>query len=387
MARLDEFIFGYYRGRVERGDVPKLTNCILRLGICSEISPNGDFKVRAKDKPHLVKHARGKISFSFSDMLGVYGFLIKHRKRYGLFAAFFLLTVIFMLTRALVWDVRIDGNLTLPEQAVAEVLSDHGVRVGIPWRKIDKNYVEATILSEHPEIAWVSVNRRGTVAYVEVIESENVGKDEKVSPICSNIVAACDGVIEEITVKSGEAMVKVGDVVRKGDILISGVLENETGVRFCRAVGTVIAHSSTDIDAEIPRQVTQKTEVSHRIAEVRILLFNFSINIFKNYGNCENTCDIIEENRDFALFDKYKLPFSLKKTYIIEYSELDKVLTDEEMIAAAKRMLDAKIYSSMKNADVIKLRTEGGFFGDAYRLVTKVVYSADIGKESAIEIN
>ena len=266
-------------------------------------------------------------------------------------------------------------------------MSDHGVRVGIPWRKIDKNYVEATILSEHPEIAWVSVNRRGTVAYVEVIESENVGKDEKVSPICSNIVAACDGVIEEITVKSGEAMVKVGDVVRKGDILISGVLENETGVRFCRAVGTVIAHSSTDIDAEIPRQVTQKTEVSHRIAEVRILLFNFSINIFKNYGNCENTCDIIEENRDFALFDKYKLPFSLKKTYIIEYSELDKVLTDEEMIAAAKRMLDAKIYSSMKNADVIKLRTEGGFSGDAYRLVTKVVYSADIGKESAIEIN
>ena len=37
----------------------------------------------------------------------------------------------------------------------------------------------------------------------------------------SNIVADRDGIIEEITVKKGYATVKPGDVVKKGDILIS----------------------------------------------------------------------------------------------------------------------------------------------------------------------
>ena len=387
MARLDEYIFGYSRGKVDSSDVCKLTNVFLRLGICTHIGACGDFTIRAKDVRRFSSYAKSKVRFALSEPLGVRGFIVRNRRKYGFFAALITVAVLFILTRGLVWDVRVSGNATVSDTAVLKTLGDYGLAVGSRWSAVDKNVLEATLLSTHPEIAWISVNRRGTVAYVELIESENIGKEEVSAPTYSNIVAQRDGVIEEIAVKSGEAMVKVGDVVRAGDVLISGVTDNEIGVRFCRAVGSVRAQSVTDVEVEISRSVSEKTEIKRRIAQVRVLLFNFSINIFKNYGNCENSCDIIEVTKEFALFGRYKLPFSLNTTYLSEYSESVCTLTDDEMVLTAKAELYELIQSQFRSADVIKLRTDGGFDGDVYRITTRVVYSSEVGKESAIEIN
>ena len=57
------------------------------------------------------------------------------------------------------------------------------------------------------------------------------------------------------------------------------------------------------------------------------------------------------------------------------------------MTEVAKRQLDDKIYSMFRDSDVIKLKTEGSFSNGVYRITARVVYSTDIGKESAIEIN
>ena len=387
MARLDEFIFGYRIGKVSPDSLPKLINTALRLGICSDVTSDGEFTVKEKDKARFTSATRAKMRFELGEPLGFFGFLVRNKKRYGVLLAMLLSTALLLLSRSLVWDVRISGNESLSELAVEDALSEAGFGIGTLWRKADKNEIETAVLSNNPEIAWISLNRRGTVAYVELIESENVGIREEIAPLYSNIVADRDGVIEEITVKSGEAMVKVGDVVRAGDILISGVIENDSGVRFCRAVGSVRASGVTEISAEATRSTAEKTAISRRIAEVHLLLFNFSINIFKNYGNCENGCDIIEEIRDFALFGRCKLPISLEKTYAVEYTELSRVRSDSEMTAEAKKILDASISAVLKEADVVRLSTSGGFSGDSYRLTTRVVYVSEIGKESAIEIN
>ena len=387
MARLDEYVFGYEKGNAEPCDAIRVANAMLHLGMCSEISPSGKFTLRHRDRSRFLAYARARVRFALSDTLGLYGFLLGLRHRYGLISAFLIASLILILTRTLVWDVRISGNFSLPESAVEETLSESGLAVGTPWRRVDVGTIEATLLSTHPEIAWISVNRRGTVAYIELIESENVGYSEDIAPLYSNIVADRDGVIEEITVKSGEAVVKVGDVVRAGDVLISGIIQNEGGVRFCRAQGEVRAHSVTDITAEVYRNVTERIETGRHLHQARVIIFNFSINIFKNYGNCENTCDIIEETKDFSLFGRYKLPILLKRTYSYEYTEHQLSLADDEMIAIAKSTLDDKMRQELQHADVIKLRSEGGFSGDVYRITTRVVYSSEIGRESEIEIS
>ena len=387
MARLDEYVFGYRRGKVENKDICKLANVLLRSEICSTVTHDGGFVLREKDRSKFVFSAKPKMRFHLSEPLGVYGFLYAIRRRYGVLAALILLFCISFFTSNLVWDVRISGNEKIPDYVIEEVLSANGFGVGTSWRSINKNAVEAEILTQRPDIAWISVNRRGTVAYVEIIESENVANEEPVAPKYSNIVAERDGVIEEITVKSGIPVVKVGDVVRAGDILISGVIENEKGARLCRAEGLIRAQCVAGITAKAGPEMAEKHPTKYKLAHVRVVLFNFSINIFKNYGNRENSCDIIKEIRSFALFDKYRLPIRLEIARSVEYEETVLTRSESEMIEAAKHELDGKIYSMFKDADVIGLGTSGEFKDGVFYLRSRVVYSTDIGKESAIEIN
>ena len=387
MAKLDEFIFGYYRGRVNADVSCKLANLMLKQGICSSIDPSGEFRLKQKDVSRFSLVAKGKIRYDIGSPRGIYGFILQNRQRYGLFISLILTILIAVISSGLVWDVRISGNERLPDYVIEDALDNVGFGVGTLWRAIDKNKIESELLIEREDIAWISVNRRGTVAYVEIIESENVGIREDVGPLYSNIVADRDGVIEEINVRSGIANVKIGDVVKKGDVLISGVLENESGTVFCRAQGYVRAESVCEVVAEAERETVVKSVIGKSTSYIKLVLFNFSINIFKNYGNYENTCDIIEEIRGFALFDKYELPIRIEKVYAYEYMNQAYTRSDDEIIAAAKQELDSKIYTVFKDADVLKLRTVGEFYDLGYRLTSRVVYSAEIGNESAIEIN
>ena len=145
--------------------------------------------------------------------------------------------------------------------------------------------------------------------------------------------------------------------------------------------------SVTEIVAEAPREVSERVTLTQRITRVRVIIFNFSINIFKNYRNCENSCDIIKENRKIALFCKYRLPIRLEKTYATEYTEVQRTRSHDEMTEIAKRDLNNKMYSMFKDADVTKIRTYGEFVDGVYRITSRVVYSTDIGDESAIEIS
>ena len=387
MARLDEHIFGYHRGEVASEDNSKLVNSMLRLDVCSNVKPSGEFSISCKDKAKLTAYLKSKMRFKLSKPLGLYGLLLDLRHRYGVLIGLFVSTLFFVFSSRLVWDIRISGNEKFSDYEIESALSDLDLHVGSRFGKIDKNAIETEMLSNNKSIAWISVNRRGTVVYVEIIESENIGLTEEQRYPFSNIVADRDGVIEEITVESGVATVKVGDVVKKGDILISGVIENERGVTFCRASGSVRASGVMDVSAESLAEITEKTPKKHRLRELSIILFNFSINIFKNYRNSEKDCDIIRENRKIALFDKFRLPIRIEKAYTIEYSEATRTRSPDEMTAAAKRELDGKIYSMLKDADILKLRTTGEFIDGVYRITSRVVYSTDIGKESAIEIN
>ena len=387
MARLDEYLFGYFRGRVETEDVSRLVNALLKLEICSDVAPSGDFSLGRRDKARFSEYVAHGLRFRLSGPLGLWGALVRLCHSYGILLALALGIFIFLVSAGRVWDVRIDGNDRLTDRQIETYLASQGLEIGVPWRSIDKSAVENSILTENGDIAWISVNRRGTVAYVQLIESENTGIHDESAPPYSNLVAECDGVIEEITVESGAAAVKVGDVVRAGDVLISGIVESEKGITLCRAAGVVRASSVTELTATVTETASERAVIGHRTVEIRLNIFNFSVNIFKNYGNCENTCDIIEETKEFSLFGKYKLPILLKRSYSYEYTEQIRRMTDDEMISAAKHKLDDKMRQALKGADVIKLRSEGGFSADVYRITTRVVYSSEIGKESEIEIS
>ena len=135
-----------------------------------------------------VKKSRKAHVFSVSERKGLLALLIKAAKQKGI-AVGALFAIVFNLLFALfVSDVRIEGLENISEPSFREKLREAGLEVGSLWHAIDKNNLEAQLLDENKDIAWLTVNRKGTVAYVKVIEStENNDVTDK--ELVGNIVA------------------------------------------------------------------------------------------------------------------------------------------------------------------------------------------------------
>lgn len=387
MARLDYLILGYRIVSVADSDAAKLSSIMIKLGISADLRADGSTKIREHDVDRFVSYANGRIRYELSEPKGISSFFHLLRGRYGLIAglAFAVFTVIYL--SGMVWDVRVVGNDSVSDYRLIDELSTSGFGVGDRWNKIDKNKVEANLLSKFEEISWISINRRGTVAYVEVIESNKPEQQEKWDDGYCNIVAESDGVIEEIVVEQGAAVVSVGDVVRKGDVLISGIIENDQGVYFCAAKGSIKAQSGTTVSAYVPRREVKKRYKRTIISELDLNIFKNTINIFKNYGNPKGEYDIIYDVREYTLFGKYRLPISCMYTCLVEYTEEEVVYTETQMTELAGKMLSGKLHSSFAQCDVIKIKTTGKFENDGYLITSYVVYSAEIGIRSVIGNN
>ena len=164
-------------------------------------------------------------------------------------------------------------------------------------------------------LSWININRRGSVAYIKVMEKENNENlpTEEDMKYC-NIVAEKDCVSEEITVTRGRALVKVGDAVKKGEISVLGIGPDETGGKFCAAEATVIGRVNESVKAYIDRKNEIKSYDEGKLCAFSINLFKNSINIFKKYGNLTKECAIIEDEIEYTLPGGKNLPFSLRQS-------------------------------------------------------------------------
>ncbi len=174
------------------------------------------------------------------------------RHRVGFVCGLVLFFAVLHLLSARVWIVRVSGNEQISETAIRDVLRPLGVYEGAMFDKVDLPNLQLTALEQLPQLVWLTVNQTGSVAYVEVRERTPSESIESREP--SNIVAACDGVIVSIDCESGQAAVKVGDAVAKGDLLIGGVVDSKVGPLLKHAQGTVMARTERTITVTVPFQ-------------------------------------------------------------------------------------------------------------------------------------
>ena len=380
MARIDCIIFGYRKIKIPPECTAKVTTRLLHLGISAMIANDGSFTVRERDR-EKTRSALSGIEYTESECLGLLGAYRRIKNKPLVFTAVFVALLITLLSSSVVWDVRIDGNERLADTEIERELERCGLEVGRPWWSLERSRIENELLSSCGDIAWININRRGSVAYVTVVEKENVGENISESTGgYANIVASADCVIEEITVKRGVAVVKQGDTVRRGDLLISGALPEEAGGGFCFAEGTVTGRRSDTVSVAVEREYEKKSEKSKKIASLAIKIFNFSANIFKNYGNSGDECDIIKEIKTFSLFGKAPLPLCISVEYAVEYSSERCEYTDAELVSVASARLSVLTETALSSSDLLKIRTHGTFTDTGYVMSNDLVYTTEVGE-------
>lgn len=148
--------------------------------------------------------------------------LLPHLKKRATFPAavltFAALTALF-LTRVWRVDVRMtDGSV--PPEIVRELLTASGAEAGCKASDVNSSLLSLQIEALEG-CSHASVARRGVVLDVRVTP-ELPAPELYDRRDARDLVAACDGVIASVQVKSGTALVKPGDVVRRGQTLIAG---------------------------------------------------------------------------------------------------------------------------------------------------------------------
>jgi sporulation protein YqfD len=147
-------------------------------------------------------------------------FLIKRfrRRRMLLIGAIVFVLALYFLS-SLIWTVDVSGTRKLSSAQVKELVAAEGLKPGNFCFQLDRDQIENQLLRQLPEVSFVEVNIQPR-AKVKVVEKKTPAPSQ--GPC--HIVAKKEGVIDSILVLEGQGMVKEGDLVKKGQVLISGAI-------------------------------------------------------------------------------------------------------------------------------------------------------------------
>lgn len=122
-----------------------------------------------------------------------------------------------------IWNVEIEGNILNPTPQLMGFLKEQGIHFGMSRKKISCSALADSMRREFPEITWVSAGFSGAGLKFEI--REGISGEETASPEknCS-LFSTLDGVIDSMVTRQGTPLVETGDEVKKGQELISGIV-------------------------------------------------------------------------------------------------------------------------------------------------------------------
>ncbi len=221
------FVRGYYTIVVEGLDTESFLNYLIRNKIyvynVNRIEKTKiQFNIDRDNYRKLKKiHRSNKFNIKVKKQTGI-PFIAKRIYTYrGMVICAIISLIILMSTSQFVTDVYITAPEGIDKTALKKELYIQGVKPGIYKKSIDRKTVRDNIMGKFNQIAYVSINVKGTNIFVNITKKDESQNSQENSNYC-NIIATKDGIIEKVVPRSGEAVVEEGDIVKKGDVLVNG---------------------------------------------------------------------------------------------------------------------------------------------------------------------
>lgn len=316
--------------------------------------------------------------------VGLFAVLPKYKTRIGFFIGAVIFAFIIAASSFFVWDINIDGECSLSEDEILSVLEDFGIYHGAYIPSIDTAETELRLVVALEPLSYASINLRGTVAEVVVREEKTDIVDDSNLP--SNLIADRDGQIETIELLGGMPAVKRGQIVKKGQLLASGVIDSQAlGYRLVRARGNIYARVSISLDSEVPLEEERKTYTGNEITLTKIKIFSKNINLFANKEISFEKYDTIERETRVCLFDLIELPIFVTKTVCSEYVLETAVQTEEEATEKARRDILAQSAEIMSDATLLTRYTDISSDEKSVKIHCDIECIMDIAREVPIE--
>ncbi len=353
-----------------------------------EIINNGDIAIhisKMSSKRALEILNINKIQYTIEKNASIFSLVLSQKYRIGVIVGILLLFVSTYISSKFVWNIKIEGNENLTENEVVELLANSGFELGLFIPSINYDALQNEILLNNSKISWVSLNINGNVATVKIKETKKQDNDGK--DTYKNVVASDDGQIVEIKVINGVKQVEKNKVVKKGELLISGVYDSQSqGVRYTNASGEVYAIVSSNYDIVIDLQTNKKIYTGKVKTKNKIKIFSKVLNFSINNNKYNEFCDKIVKRKQIKVFDKFILPVEIIQEKYYEYEILEISHTKQEAVDLAFVELKRKLDIDLKDAELISKSIKTYYTDNAVCLNCEIYYIKDIAKEVEIFI-
>ena len=312
-------------------------------------------KIYAREFSKIKSIARkSKCKVKIENKNGVPFVLNKYRHRKIFAALIAIVSTVITVLNLFVWEVDVVGDFTIPIEEIRADLENENIKVGVLKKNINAEIAKINMCLKRNDIAWIGIAIKGNKAIVEIIEK---GKEENdyVNIHPGNIISDKEGVVDKIYVAQGTALVSKGDVIEKGQILISGEMKSEfSETRLVAADGEVTLKTWYTEKYKVPyeKEIISKTGNVDR--DIILNIFNCKINLLNNGKNFEKYYTIISCNK-FSIFGKIDFPIEvITRQYdeiSIEKLTYTKVQAKQMAIELAKESAMKKIPKDAKIVD------------------------------------
>ncbi len=243
----------------------------------------------------------------------------KNRKAFVLGSAIFV--VLFFLISSFVWDISITGNEHVSTETIVEKLYNSGIRQGALKYSLNLDEVVDNMMLEISDLARISISLHGTRIFVDVSERRKPPDliDKKIP---CDIVALRDGVITSIVAKEGLETVKVGQTVTKGQLLITGIIQNskikDAQPLLVHSMGTVKARTWYEASSPVEQKVVKKQRTGLQKDMYSLGLLTKKYKLFHKeipYNNSEH----VEIRKKLTIGKNFVLPIEWIVDQYFEY--------------------------------------------------------------------
>ena len=232
-----------------------------------------------------------------------------------------LFLIISCLLPGRILAMEVSGNDTISEKQILAEMEKAGVTFGAEAKKLRSEEMKNRLLTAIPELQWVGINTSGCVAKIEVQERSQKEPVEDNLRGISHIVAAHDGIVTEMTIEKGNALVKPGQSVQRGDILVSGYADYGLKVSAQNADGEIMAHTIHENMYVAIKPAVHRGAVREKHTCVGVRIGKKVINFCNHSGIRDAVCVKMYSEDYWVLPGGFRLPVSFIRTECTYYEQ------------------------------------------------------------------
>jgi len=294
-----------------------------------------------------------------------------------------LFLTFFLPTRVLF--VEVEGADLVADNLILEAARSAGIRFGASRRQVRSEMVKNSLLESLPQLQWTGVNTYGCRAVISIRERANEEEARQYTGV-SSIVAACDGVITSCTATAGSLLCSEGQAVTKGQVLISGYTDHGQMLTVTQAQGEIFARTRHELAVVTPSESSIRLEPEGEIRKFSILIGKKRINFMKGSGIYDASCVKMCTEYYLALPGGYRLPATLIKETVRQYSVQPALCDEEQSRSLLSEYAASYLCQQMVALNVEHAQEEFAVTDGVYTLYGRYACTEMIGRERSEQI-